>query len=243
MIHYPDTNGSVATTGSKVMAERTPLHLPDWTIMAFVYDQAGPSFEGPEADSAIGGGGEQVSRVCGCGIGAGILWAVDGWRERDLKDRGRVANETTRARGGVILGRWENALERVAVNVPDTNVRFLGADRNEIVVIGELNAGQAREKSVVLASLAVEETYESRVLWNVNMQMVTPGATPDFMSAALSILNRSLFSFTFCTSMTTSRWRDCGSGSSPRVGPSALSSRLTIRSNSSTRELVPGGGG
>jgi hypothetical protein len=77
MILSPDTNGSVPATGSKVVAERTPLHLPNRPFVAFINDKAGPSLERPEADCAVGRRGEKESRIGGWSILVGIGGAFD----------------------------------------------------------------------------------------------------------------------------------------------------------------------
>jgi hypothetical protein len=144
MILSPDTNGSVPATGSKVVAERTPFHLPNRTFMAFINDKAGPSLERPEADCAVGRTGEKESRVGGWSILVGIGGAFDGGGEGNLVDRARVSDEAARAGWWIIQGRSDLRGKRIAVKVPDSDIRLLGANSDKVIIIGELDTGDAK---------------------------------------------------------------------------------------------------
>jgi hypothetical protein len=107
-----------------------------------------------------------------------------------------VSNEATRIGRRIILMSSDERRKSFAVHVPNANVGFLRANSNQIVIIRELDAGNSMRRSAKSILLAKEKAYESRELWNVNMQIETPGGVP-LLSAGISILKRSLFSLIF----------------------------------------------
>lgn len=73
VILHPDANSSVPTTGGEVVAERTPLDIPNRTFMSFVDDETTPCLERPQADGLVGGAGYQQLRGCGWSICVGTF--------------------------------------------------------------------------------------------------------------------------------------------------------------------------
>jgi hypothetical protein len=196
VILSPDANSSVTTRAGKVVAERTPLDRPDRTIMAFIHHKASPSQERPEAAGAIGGTGDEELRGGGGDRVVGIRGAFNRWREGNSVNRLTVSDEATRTGRGVVLMSSDEGRKGFAVHVPNANIRFLRANSDKVVIIRELDAGNAMRRSAKPILLAKEKAYESRELWNVNMQIETPGGVP-LLSAGISILKRSLFSLIF----------------------------------------------
>lgn len=184
------------TTSGKVVTERTPLDLPDRTSKRPIDYEGGPSLKRPEANSIIGGAREEVPRVGGWSEGVFLRRTFDGWREGYCVDGCRVSNEATGAGWRVVLSSSDNSREGVAMKAPNPDERFLCANSDKVVVVRELDAGNAGGGLAMSKLPGEARAYLSRVLWNVNMQMETPGAIPLF-SGVISILNRSRFSLIF----------------------------------------------
>ena len=140
----PDTNSLVPTAGSEVVAEWSPLDVPDWSLMSLIDNEAGKAVEGPETDGLIGGRGEEESRGGRWCVLGWVLAAFDGWGEGDGVDGGGVTDEA--AGGGCWCALWiiQGRCQWLAMHVPDADVGLFGADGDEVVVVGELDAGDAR---------------------------------------------------------------------------------------------------
>jgi hypothetical protein len=68
-----------------------------------------------------------------------------------------VSDEAARAGWWIIQGRSNLRGKRIAVKVPDSDIRLLGANSDKVIVIGELDTGDAKGKSVVTLPVGVEE--------------------------------------------------------------------------------------
>lgn len=55
MVCAPQSRGLVMGAGEKVVAKRTPGHIPDWMIVPFVDHEASPCVKRPEPDGLICG--------------------------------------------------------------------------------------------------------------------------------------------------------------------------------------------
>ena len=58
-LHIPYSGGPVIRCASEVVSEWAKLDVPDWKRMRLVYDQAGAGLQGPAADGAVLGAGEE----------------------------------------------------------------------------------------------------------------------------------------------------------------------------------------
>ncbi len=81
----PDTDCLVPSRRRKVMAKWTPLDVPHWPFVAFVDDETGVGFEGPEADSLVRRRGQEESWGGG-GTGSGVCRPFDGGGEGEGVD-------------------------------------------------------------------------------------------------------------------------------------------------------------
>jgi hypothetical protein len=94
----PQTRGAVSRSRDKVVPKRPEADVPDGRGVGFVDYDVGVRVEGPEADCAVCGGGEEVAGfaiVLGGGEGVGLLLRGgegDCRREREGVDRPGVSD-------------------------------------------------------------------------------------------------------------------------------------------------------
>lgn len=55
-----------------------------------------------------------------------------------------MSDEAARAGRWIIQGRSDLRGKRIAVKVPDSDIRLLGANSDKVIIIGELDTGDAK---------------------------------------------------------------------------------------------------
>ena len=116
LVRRPDPGGLVVASRDEVVAEGTPLQVPDRADVAFIHDDLLEDVEVPEADCAICAGGEEPF-----GAWLEIIWRGRGggrWGEGDGVDGAGVADQSVRSGWHVVAVGFDG----FSVKAPDADI-------------------------------------------------------------------------------------------------------------------------